>query len=125
MWKRLRRKIGVVQNLGWLDRVIRVIAGTLGIAVPSALLFSDVSDAWWIYTTILLSVYPLLSGMLGWDPLYSTLGIKSCDTSDINQCGTFPYEIDAALGRDPIPHSSYERTLTRAHHDNDVKKNHD
>lgn len=92
----LKRK-GVVQNLGWWDRMIRFLGAFALLAYPlyaagdSPLLF-------WHYIMMIVSAYPLLTSILGWDPLYSAIGLRSCDTSDRNRCGSFPYEVDRALG---------------------------
>ena len=113
----VRRKVGVVQNLGWFDRLLRVGLGALLIAVPAYQLFIDGSESAWPYYLMLLSVYPVLTGALGWDPAYAGLKIKTCDTSEVNQCGSFPYEVDAALGRQPIPRSDYDRRLENSDHE--------
>lgn len=91
------RRQGVVQNLGWLDRSLRFIGAFALLAYP---LFA-VGDApllFWHYVMMLISAYPLLTGIVGWDPFYSSVGLRSCDTSDRNRCGSFPYEVDTALG---------------------------
>ena len=108
-------KVEVVQNLGWLDRVIRVVIGVAFVSVPCYYLFSGQSASWYTYL-MLLAVYPLMTGMLGRDLLYDLFKVKSCGASERNQCGTFPYEIDAALGRHPIPDSDVEHSLERSHH---------
>ena len=108
-------KVEVVQNLGWLDRVIRVVIGIAFLSVPCYYLFSGMSSPWYTYL-MLLAVYPLMTGMLGRDLLYDLFSVKSCGTSERNQCGTFPYEIDAALGHHPIPDSEVEHSLERSHH---------
>jgi len=58
-------------NEGTLDRSIRVV---IGLALVCAALFG-VLGAWaWI------GVVPLVTGFVGWCPLYSVLGIDTCAT---------------------------------------------
>jgi hypothetical protein len=56
-------------NTGTLDRALRVIAGlTLSVLAATGTL-----GPWaWI------GVVPLATGLLGWCPAYSLLGIKTC-----------------------------------------------
>lgn len=113
----LRSKIGVPQNEGWLDRTLRVVAGMVMLFGPAFLLeFDYIAEANWIYYVMLSSILPITTGVLGWCPLYQALGICSCGGSERNPCGTYPYEIDAALGHHPIPDSEIEHSLETAHH---------
>jgi hypothetical protein len=116
MIDRVRKAMGVPQNLGWLDRVIRVVVGFLLLGVPAVMLSVQTSMATWHNYVMIVSVYPFLTAILGWDPLYYIFGAKTCGTSERNPCGTFPYEVDAALGRHPIPDSDIEHSLSISHH---------
>jgi len=113
-------KIGVVQNLGWLDRVLRFLLATTMLAAPIYLLMTQEVISGWFFYLMLLSVYPALTAIIGYDVLYEMAGTKSCGTSKRNPCGTFPYQIDAALGRHPIPDSGMEHSLSLAHHDRHI-----
>jgi hypothetical protein len=56
-------------NEGTLDRALRVIAGI----VLLALTYTGTIGMWgWI------GVVPLLTGALGWCPLYTVLGFNTC-----------------------------------------------
>lgn len=56
-------------NTGTLDRALRVIAG-LALAVLAA---TGTLGLWaWV------GVVPLATGLLGWCPAYSLLGIRTC-----------------------------------------------
>jgi len=58
-------------NEGTLDRSIRVV---IGLALVCAAFFG-VLGAWpWI------GIVPLVTGFVGWCPLYSVLGIDTCAT---------------------------------------------
>lgn len=58
-------------NVGKLDRVLRVVVGLILIA----LVFVGPQTPWgWI------GVVPLLTGLFGYCPAYSLLGIKTCKT---------------------------------------------
>jgi len=109
--------IDVVQNLGWLDRVLRFTVGAVLLALPCYLMISGAMDVkWYLVGAMLLSVYPLLTSVIGIDQIYKYFNVKSCGTSSRNQCGTFPYEIDAALGRNPIPDNDIEHSLEHSRH---------
>jgi len=51
-------------NIGTLDRVLRIIAGSAGVLGPWA----------WI------GIVPLATGLIGWCPAYSLMGVKTCRT---------------------------------------------
>jgi hypothetical protein len=56
-------------NEGSIDRALRVIAGI----VLLALTYTGAIGMWgWI------GVVPLLTGLIGWCPLYTVLGINTC-----------------------------------------------
>lgn len=48
-----------------------------------------------------VSAYPLMTAMIGVDPLYRLIGIRSCVDSGTNQCGTLPYQLRARKGEAP------------------------
>lgn len=107
----------VIQNLGWMDRVLRFVTGAVLLALPCYLMISGAMDVkWYLVGAMLLSVYPLTTSVIGVDQIYRFLKVKSCGTSPRNQCGTFPYEIDAALGRNPIPDNHIEHSLEHSRH---------
>jgi hypothetical protein len=56
-------------NAGTIDRVLRVALGILLLALT----FTNVIGMWgWV------GVVPLLTGAIGWCPLYTVLGINTC-----------------------------------------------
>lgn len=56
-------------NEGTLDRALRVVAGLVLIA----LVFVGPQTPWgWI------GIVPLLTGLAGWCPVYTLLGIRTC-----------------------------------------------
>lgn len=58
-----------MKNEGTLDRVARIVLG-LGLL---ALVFVGPQTPWgWI------GVVPLLTGLVGWCPLYTLLGVRTC-----------------------------------------------
>jgi hypothetical protein len=57
------------QNVGNIERVIRIVAG-LGIL---SLAFIGPQSPW-----AYLGVVPLLTGLFGWCPPYAILGISTC-----------------------------------------------
>jgi len=99
--ERSKDNMQVVQNIGLADRLIRFFGGG---ALLSWGALSLVMDSTPIMATIaiLLAVYPLMTTVMGWDPLYQLFGTRTCSLEGgRNQCGTFPYELDAAVGHDP------------------------
>ena len=115
------RKYLVPQNLGWLDRLIRFMIGTAMLVAPVTYLLylSPETPTWindgapmdWPYYSMLLSSYPLLTAMLGHDPVYALFGLKSCGTSPRNPCGTLPFEIASAAGNRPRPNDDVDHSL--------------
>ena len=100
----------VPQKLGWLDRIIRFIIGTALIASPVTFLtLSPETPTWlsdgvpmaWPYYVILIAIFPLLTAILGCNPLFALISIRSCGTSAHNPCSTFPFELEVAAGSNP------------------------
>lgn len=59
-------------NEGSIDRILRVVVGAALIAAY----FLDSGGTWsWLYW---LGVIPLVTGAVGWCPIYSIFGIKTC-----------------------------------------------
>jgi hypothetical protein len=67
-------------------------------------------EATWHIWAFVLSTYPILTGVLGWDPLYQMFKVKTCGTSKRNACGTFPYQIMSAIGYKAHPKSHLEHS---------------
>lgn len=115
---RISEKMGPVQNIGLGDRMVRFFGGgaLMAFGVISAVIYGHgVVSA----VAILLAVYPLMTTMMGWDPIYELVGAKTCSVEGgRHQCGTLPYEVDAVLGHDPKPVEGheYDHSLTAAQH---------
>ncbi len=58
------------QNVGGVDRIIRIL---LGIAILSLFFVLDEGMRWWA----LLGFMPLATGLTSWCGLYALLGIKT------------------------------------------------
>ena len=108
--KRVRDKLGVVQNLGLVDRCVRTAIGWFLIGAALTDLYSGAVVSWHGYA-ILVAVYPILTGILGWDPIYNLVGARTCELTGRNRCGTFPFEVSATLGRNPECKSEYDCSL--------------
>ena len=60
-------------NEGTIDRALRVIVGLALIALALGLIPGVAPSVWgWI------GVVPLLTGLFGWCPLYTVLGVSTC-----------------------------------------------
>jgi hypothetical protein len=56
-------------NIGGIDKVLRIVAGIALIAMAAMGVIGM-----WGY----IGVVPLLTGLMGWCPAYTLLGIKTC-----------------------------------------------
>lgn len=64
----------MTKNIGNIERVIRIVAGLVLIALAA----TNTVGAWgW------LGVVPLATGLIGWCPPYSLLGINTCKNKNI------------------------------------------
>ena len=61
------------KNVGNIDKVLRIVAGAALIGLTLAGIIG-----WWGW----IGVVPLATGLLGWCPAYSLLGIKTCPMSE-------------------------------------------
>ena len=65
---------------------------------------------------VLASLYPLMTAMIGWDPLYAIFHVRSCSRAGRNQCGTLPYQLKAFAGHAPkYCDSKDEHSLENCH----------
>ncbi len=62
------------KNIGGIERLIRIVAGLVLIALAAT---STVG--WWGW----LGLVPLATGLTGWCPPYSLLGINTCKTHKV------------------------------------------
>lgn len=104
-----------VQNMGWADRTVRFAVGIAMVVVVLMEIESGGSLGMVAYLPI-LAIYPLMTAILGWDPLYSAGHVRSCDSTGRNQCGTFPYEVEAALGKKLECDNGYDCSLAGDRH---------
>ena len=56
-------------NIGTIDRTLRIVAGLVLVALAAT-----GTVGWWGW----IGVVPLVTGLAGWCPAYSLLGIDSC-----------------------------------------------
>lgn len=96
-------ELGPVQNLSLLDRTLRIASGAALIAIVVTQLFGNAYN----YLAI-LAIYPCLTGMFGWDPLYSLKRAKSCDISVRNRCGTYAFQVNSAVGKEMACNDGYD-----------------
>jgi hypothetical protein len=114
-------KVVSLQNTGLFDRTIRFLIG--GAMLAGGIAYLNLVSEPLAQTTgivafivMILSLYPLLTALVGVDPIYAAAGIRSCNDSGRNQCGTLPYQIMAILGKAPrYCETDDERSLTSCH----------
>lgn len=58
------------QNVGTIDRVVRIV---LGLLILGLFFVLDEGTRWWA----LLGIIPLATGLVAWCPLYRVLGIST------------------------------------------------
>lgn len=96
-----RKRLGPVQNIGLNDRIIRGVLALLVIGYPFLTMQGDEFVGGEVYL-IFIGLYPALTAILGWDPLYTLLNYRTCGAGHNNVCGTFPYQVKSAMGRTPV-----------------------
>ena len=112
-----KRNYFVEQNIGAIERCIRVLLGAAMLGYPYALIIQPgVSVEMWHSVMMVLSIYPSITGILGNDPVFSLFGVRTCRLSGRNQCGSFPFQLDALFGRKPKPENDLEHTLLHSSH---------
>lgn len=62
-------------NEGGIDRIVRVIAGVVLLG-----LMATGTIGWWGW----LGVVPLVTGLIGWCPAYTLLGLNTCPLKNKN-----------------------------------------
>ncbi len=62
-------------NEGSIDRILRIV---LGAALIVGYFLNPNGAYSWLYW---IGVIPLVTGLIGWCPLYSIFGIKTCKTN--------------------------------------------
>lgn len=108
-----------IQNMGVVDRVARFVIG--GGLLGSLILYYEMNhpalnDAW-EFALVALSLYPVLTSIIGWDPIYALFGGRSGNSRGRNQCGSFPYQVEALFGHAPqYCDADSERSLEACHH---------
>ncbi len=83
-----------LRNLGVLDRTLR---GLAGLALSTHVLFLDGPPGAWSLYGVLLGLYPALTAVWGWDPLYHLAGVRTCGGSQ--PCAGYPTQVAALLRR--------------------------
>lgn len=69
------------RNIGDVERVVRVVAGLLILS----LVFVGPKSLWG-----LIGIMPILTGLSGWCPPYSLLGINTCGVKKDKTAGKSP-----------------------------------
>jgi Inner membrane protein YgaP-like, transmembrane domain len=60
-------------NTGNGDRVVRIALGVLLLVVG----WAGLVPGWWALACKLFGLFPLLTGLLGWDPFYTLFGRRT------------------------------------------------
>ncbi|MFC1751273.1 DUF2892 domain-containing protein [Pseudomonadota bacterium] len=99
-------ELGPIQNIGLVDRTVRI-------AIGMALILGVVTNTFGheLNFIAILAVYPCLTGMFGWDPLYSFRRVKSCDITQ-NKCGTYTFQVKSAAGEEMACNDGYDCSVS-------------
>ena len=62
-------------NVGGIVKTLRIVAGAAVVALTFAGPFREVLYPWG-----LIGLVPLTTGLMGWCPVYSVFGVKTCKT---------------------------------------------
>lgn len=65
--------LGLIKNIGLIDRILRILVGLALIVHASKAVPSIV----WSILMILLGIYLVITGLLGYSPFYKILGTHS------------------------------------------------
>ncbi len=116
----------VMQNMGFFDRLFRLALGISMIAFAYYFaVYAGFTSAGWGGYAMLISIYPILTGTLGWDPFYAMFNVKSCSLTGRNRCGTLPYEFKAMTGHAPeVCEIDSEHSLESCHDAGVTKPHH-
>ncbi|HEY5604789.1 MAG TPA: DUF2892 domain-containing protein [Gammaproteobacteria bacterium] len=68
-----------IPNIGFLDRSFRIAVGAVAIIAVLANQNTGMLD--WLALVPLLAVYPIMTGLIAYDPLYAWLGINTRKSS--------------------------------------------
>lgn len=123
----LSKNVRTIENMGLFDRVVRFLVGgsILGyLVLYHGMQYPAITFGWQLVLTA-VAVYAIITAMMGWAPLYSILGIRSCNSTGRNQCGSLPYQIKALMGHAPkYCDSDSEHSLESCHEDPQERPHH-
>lgn len=113
----LAEKSHVVQNMGLVDRAVRLL---IGVALLSVSYFYAIhaEGQYQIveFFSFAIALYPIFTGMFGWDPAYAMFHGRTCSDTGRNQCGTLPYQLKSMMGHAPkYCESDAEHSLEACH----------
>lgn len=63
------------RNLGLLDRSVRIAIGA--VAILAVLVSQNIGMLGWVALIPLLAIYPIITGMVAYDPFYAWIGINT------------------------------------------------
>jgi len=67
----------MMKNVGSADKIVRIV---VGIALIAFALFGPADIGWkWVGW---IGVVPIATALMGWCPLYSIVGMKTCPTDN-------------------------------------------
>jgi hypothetical protein len=97
------------QNIGTIDRTVRAV---IGVALLASLFiasrttetfFGFTSEEFPYYVVALAAIYPALTAIFGWDPIYQVLRVRSETPLEGDVSGSVKEQVEAvaeSLGRD-------------------------
>ncbi|WP_455222375.1 YgaP family membrane protein [Kaarinaea lacus] len=70
------------RNLGLLERGVRIAIGTT--AILAVLVSQNIGMLGWVALIPLLAIYPIMTGIIGYDPFYAWLGVNTYSSTLIS-----------------------------------------
>ncbi len=68
-------RIRLARNVGAYDRIARLLfAATL---LAPAFVGNDAGPLGWLVASVLMALYPAITGLIGWDPIYRLLDLST------------------------------------------------
>jgi hypothetical protein len=78
----MQNTCALYQNLGYVDRALRIGLGAA--AILAVLAMQDSGTLGWLALIPLLAVYPVITGLTAFDPFYAWIGIDTSRSSLIS-----------------------------------------
>ena len=99
--KEKRKRIPNPYNVGFIDRSLRftvggILLGSVFYLTPAVTVSIFGVEFVLMKLLALVSLYPLLTAWMGWDPIFHALSVRSCTNMSEDKCGDIVDQIKTA-----------------------------